>query len=125
MQQSSPAASPALSKRGDLAKSPPDNLPVVPYKKPETPESFLDSIGSGWRGFSAVRWVRSLVSQKRRRYTQNGFDLDLTYITERVIAMGFPAEGADSYIRNPMKQVQKLLESKHAGHYKVSVFWVS
>lgn len=32
-----------------------------------------------------------------------------------------PAEGADAYIRNPMKQVQKLLESKHAGHYKVKL----
>lgn len=52
---------------------------------------------------------------------QNGYDLDLTYITERVIAMGFPAEGADSYIRNPMKQVQRLLETKHAGHYKVGL----
>ncbi|GAQ91212.1 Calcium lipid-binding phosphatase [Klebsormidium nitens] len=117
--QSSRASSPTNLKRGASAKSPPDPLSVVPFRKPESPESFLDSIGSGWRGFSAVRWVRSLVSQKRRRYTQNGFDLDLTYITERVIAMGFPAEGADSYIRNPMKQVQRLLESKHAGHYKV------
>ena len=34
--------------------------------------------------------ARQLISQNRRRYQQDGFDLDLTYVTNRVIATSFP-----------------------------------
>ncbi|KAK4778657.1 hypothetical protein SAY86_006185 [Trapa natans] len=37
-------------------------------------------------------FVRNLVSKKRRRLSVGGYDLDMSYITDRVLAMSFPAE---------------------------------
>lgn len=63
--------------------------------------------------------ARHLVSQNKRRYQKDGFDLDLTYVTERVIAMSFPSSGKMSLYRNPIKDVAKFLDTKHYAHYKV------
>ncbi len=63
--------------------------------------------------------VKRLVSKKKLRYQKDGFDLDLSYITPRMISMGFPSTGAESYYRNPAKQVQAFIEHYHKGHCKV------
>ena len=63
--------------------------------------------------------VRKLVSLEKRRFVGDGFDLDLTYITPRVIAMGFPSEGAEGVYRNPMSEVVTFLETRHREHYMV------
>eukprot|EP00161_Ancyromonas_sigmoides_P026938 TRINITY_DN953_c1_g1_i3.p1 TRINITY_DN953_c1_g1~~TRINITY_DN953_c1_g1_i3.p1 ORF type:complete len:424 (-),score=51.71 TRINITY_DN953_c1_g1_i3:548-1819(-) len=63
--------------------------------------------------------VRGLVSKKKRRYMRDGFDLDLTYVTARVIAMGFPSERMEGLYRNPMGEVKEFLESRHKDHYFV------
>ena len=31
--------------------------------------------------------VRTMVSKKKKRFTDDGFDLDLSYVTPRIIAM--------------------------------------
>lgn len=38
-------------------------------------------------------WLRKIVSGNRRRYEDKKYDLDITYITNRVVAMSFPASG--------------------------------
>jgi hypothetical protein len=50
--------------------------------------------------------LRTAVSLNKRRFVENGFDLDLTYITDRVIAMSAPAIGGHSAYRNSMQTVQ-------------------
>uniref|UniRef100_T1J3Y5 Phosphatidylinositol-3,4,5-trisphosphate 3-phosphatase n=1 Tax=Strigamia maritima TaxID=126957 RepID=T1J3Y5_STRMM len=63
--------------------------------------------------------ARHMVSQNKRRYQEDGFDLDLTYVTDRVIAMSFPSAGKMSCYRNPIKEVARFFNTKHPDHYKV------
>ncbi|PIM99957.1 Clathrin coat dissociation kinase GAK/PTEN/Auxilin [Handroanthus impetiginosus] len=67
-----------------------------------------------WRNY-----IRNLVSKKRRRMLVAGYDLDMTYITDRILAMSFPAERMRAMYRNPLWQVKSVLEMRHPGHYKV------
>ena len=63
--------------------------------------------------------VKSLVSQDKTRFCYDGFDLDLTYITPRIIAMGFPSSSLEGIYRNSMEDVKKFFSKRHPNHYKV------
>jgi len=64
--------------------------------------------------------IKSLVSKKKRRFIEDGYNLDLTYIIpDRVIAMGYPSENVESIYRNALEDVRRLLEEKHKDHYKI------
>ena len=52
-------------------------------------------------------WLRKIVSGKRRRFAEGNYNLDITYITPRVIAMSFPASGIETMYRNNMGDVSR------------------
>ncbi|TNV82968.1 hypothetical protein FGO68_gene15693 [Halteria grandinella] len=57
--------------------------------------------------------VRQCVSLKKKRVWEEGFDLDMTYITPNIIAMGYPADGFEGKYRNHKDQVSRYLRVKH------------
>ncbi|KAH6774564.1 Calcium/lipid-binding phosphatase [Perilla frutescens var. hirtella] len=93
-----------LSKKGSKN---PDNNMSVHYVQSQL-------VNCLWKNY-----IRNLVSKKRRRMLVAGYDLDMTYITDRILAMSFPAERMRAMYRNPLWQVKSALEMSHRGHYKV------
>ncbi|KAF9966401.1 hypothetical protein BGZ70_002417 [Mortierella alpina] len=65
--------------------------------------------------------LRHAVSKQKRRFIDrdSGLDLDLTYITPSLIAMGYPSRSLEAFYRNPMSDVEKFLDSRHEAAYKV------
>ncbi|EOA23632.1 hypothetical protein CARUB_v10016830mg [Capsella rubella] len=92
-------------------------------------ESLTKAVVDSSRGAVKAMQVkaRHIVSQNKRRYQEGEFDLDMTYITENVIAMGFPAGDISSglfgffegFYRNHMEEVIKFFETNHKEKYKV------
>jgi phosphatidylinositol-3,4,5-trisphosphate 3-phosphatase and dual-specificity protein phosphatase PTEN len=73
----------------------------------------------GQRAAGITDAVRHLVSLEKVRFVRDGFDLDLTYITRKMIAMGFPSSNLEGMYRNPMESVKEFFEHYHPNHYKV------
>jgi len=46
--------------------------------------------------------LRGIISGKKNRFIQENYNLDLTYICPRIIAMAYPASGFESLYRNPI-----------------------
>lgn len=52
--------------------------------------------------------LRELVGGPKNRYKEFGYNLDLTYITARVIAMAFPASGIEKLYRNSVDSIREF-----------------
>lgn len=64
-------------------------------------------------------WLRCKVSGKKVRYKDDSYNLDITYITDRIMAMSFPASGLESCYRNKIGDVAKFLKEHHGTNYRV------
>ncbi len=82
-----------------------------------TPHHLNSSYNTKDIGFT--RKARGLVSKKKLRFQLDGFDLDLSYITPRIIAMGYPSEGLEAKYRNPLPEVQKFFKTYHGTRYRI------
>ncbi|KAJ7910641.1 phosphatases II [Mycena leptocephala] len=66
-------------------------------------------------------YIRRLVSGNKARFKDGklNLELDLIYLTDRVIIMGYPAEGLESFYRNNRDDAKRFLEHRHGKN-----FWV-
>lgn len=64
-------------------------------------------------------WLRTIVAGAKNRTIEDDYDLDLTYITPRIIAMAYPASGLEKLYRNCIEDVSNFLNQKHPGHYYI------
>ena len=69
--------------------------------------------------FTLTSSARRMVSTNKTRYTAHGFDLDLTYITPRVIAMGLPSTSLEGLYRNPIDEVARFFNTLHPRHFLI------
>ena len=63
--------------------------------------------------------IRHLVSKDKNRFCYDEYDLDLTYITPNIIAMGKPSTSIEGMYRNKLGDVVGFFNQRHPNHYKV------
>lgn len=52
---------------------------------------------------------------------EDSCELDLVYVTERIIAVSFPSTANEENFRSNLREVAQMLKSKHGGNYLVSM----
>ena len=63
--------------------------------------------------------IRTIVSGKKKRLKESNYNLDLTYITPRVLAMSYPGSGLEITYRNNIEHVSKFLLERHTNEFHV------
>jgi protein-tyrosine phosphatase len=66
-----------------------------------------------------ANFFKRIVSKQKRRFQDTDFDLDMSYITEKVIAMGFPSTGVETIYRNSLSDIIKFFHIRHNDQVKV------
>lgn len=66
-----------------------------------------------------MNYIRTLVSGRKKRFQDRKYNLDLSYITPRLLAMAFPGSGIETVYRNNIEEVAKFLQERHQNNYLV------
>lgn len=64
-----------------------------------------------------MNFLKELITLKKNRLRDAGYNLDLTYITPRIIAMAYPSSGLETTFRNNIKDVVSFLNERHGENY--------
>ena len=63
--------------------------------------------------------IRNIVSKNKRRYIDRKYNLDISYITPKVIAMSFPGSGLSYIYRNSIYSVASFLNERHGNNFLI------
>jgi len=85
--------------------------------------SSSSSVGGGPASLYAM--LRTAVSKKKKRFVDEKFNLDLSYIPLaegdsaplQIVSMGFPCQGSEKMYRNPYREVLQFFEERHGANY--------
>ncbi|KAG9104575.1 Telomerase protein component 1 [Ceratobasidium sp. 392] len=69
-----------------------------------------------------TNFARRVVSGRKSRFQDGSVDLDLAYITDQVIIMGFPADGLEALYRNRREDARQFLDERHKDNYWIFNF---
>eukprot|EP00062_Callorhinchus_milii_P012481 gi/632959558/ref/XP_007895689.1/ PREDICTED: tensin-3 isoform X2 [Callorhinchus milii] len=98
-------------------------LPPVNYELPDNSDSNLSHVTSPvsntFLKSSSLIHNKSSQSVESGQIMEEGYELDLTYITERIIAVSFPAACSEETYLHNLQDVTRMLKSKHGDNYLV------
>lgn len=66
-----------------------------------------------------IDFIRQFISGNKKRFIDRQYNLDLTYITPRIIAMSYPSDGFSMIYRNNLHTVERFLRERHGKNYRV------
>ncbi|XP_069469436.1 tensin-3 isoform X2 [Ambystoma mexicanum] len=97
-------------------------LPVN-YELPNKSDSMLSHVtrtgSSSFSKSSSFSCDKISQSADGDHVMEEGYELDLTYVTERIIAVSFPSSCAEEIYQHNLQNVTRMLKSKHADNYLV------
>ncbi|XP_038653692.1 tensin-3-like isoform X2 [Scyliorhinus canicula] len=98
-------------------------LPPVNYELPDNSDAFVCHVTSpapnNFLKSSSFSHNNLSQSVESGNIMEEGYELDLTYITERIIAVSFPAGCSEETYFHNLQDVTRMLKSKHGDNYLV------
>lgn len=84
-------------------------------------DSFFDAVAKTANDIArkTANAARTQFSNGRCMFEFEGHQLDLCYVTDRIVAMGYPSQGAAALVRNDIRVIRTFLRSRHGDKFMV------
>ncbi|ELK17224.1 Tensin-1 [Pteropus alecto] len=112
---------------------PPSNHELVPINTESAPKNVVDAGEGAFRGGNTRKGLEEdgstrvtpsvqphpqpIRNMSVNRTMEDSCELDLVYVTERIIAVSFPSTANEENFRSNLREVAQMLKSKHGGNY--------